>query len=212
MKTLTSFYLLVFSVLYFGCESETPADNGLSIQSLFPMAVGNEWVLANTEYDDTGLINGRDTVRIRLDSAGTINGHAGFYLTSPDNDLIFLYYAGNTIVQVDVERNISRESLRFPKTAGEEITVHDTLHEDGYRFKETVRFVSTRVPVSVPAGSFDALHFEQMSMSGQDGDLDTVTLVDMFMVPNVGLVYQRYYDMPGRTLMSKQELLSYTIQ
>ena len=212
MKSSVSVLLLVFSVLYFGCDSSEPDEN-VTIQQLFPLNVGNVWALSREEYNADGSVEGRDTLRITIDSAGVLNGRQGFYSTNPDGELFFVYYSGNDMYSYGPSRDRTDLILHLPENFNEDFVTADTTYSGGYHSKSIMKLVSKNAPVTVPAGSFSTFKFESIHLYGQ-GVLDTSSMSVLHFAPGVGLVFQQgySYDSTIKTLRTKQELISYVVK
>lgn len=212
MKIAASILALFLVVLLISCDSETASDERATIRSLFPLTVGNNWRYLFTEFDTNGALEAQDTLELTINSAGTLNGHTGVYASVAMNP-VFLYFSSNDLWNIDVSQpDDSALSLRYPLSGV--LVLRDTTSSGLYRSRRTMRIVSEKEKITVPAGSFDCIKYETLDENGAPGEYDTASIDFMYFAPNIGLIAQQgYIHRQNRSrLKFKNELISYTLK
>lgn len=214
MKLACSILLLFACLSYLGCETSSGGGPlGETIQNVFPMKVGNSWSYLATSYHVNGGIAEQDTFRFSIDSAGTVNGHAGFYASL--FGVGFLYYSGNDLMADDLTGDKPQFWMRYPMEVGEEIVLKDTVN-GSYREKDIVRLVSKNTTITVPAGTFTCIWYKTTGMDNTlNGTFDTTTTSDFYVALGVGLIKTEdylYYPDPSNPEHTTTELISYTVK
>lgn len=213
MKSGLLVLLLICSGIYLGCDSVSSPTGDYTIQNVFPMKVGNMWILHRVEYAQDGSIAEEYDDTLSIDSSGIEGGHSGFFFNY-SNEGEFVYYSGTDLLRYSVQSDRSTLMLRYPMELNTDLVVRDTAY-DGYRSKQTIRLVSKDFQVAAPAGTFNCLKYEMTSMSGPDTAFVTSSMDNVYFAPNIGFIGEDLYSFwPDNTkrLRFSMRLASYTVK
>jgi uncharacterized protein DUF3108 len=214
MKHAKLIVLLLPILAYFGCDSTAPVTDH-SIQDIVPLDSGNRWTYLVTQYTGGGGIQRIDTIGNVIGAPLTFNGNSGYYPSDCACKYGFLHYSGNDLVAYDSSDKTSSIVLRYPMGSDESIIVVDSIDQQGLRLQGTLRMLSTNASVTVPAGTFSCVKYEDLYLYGADTFLDTAQIIYRYYAPGVGLVMQEQYryspnDTPPQIEFSSK-LLSYSL-
>src|SRR5437588_10071638 len=99
MKNFIAVLLIIF--LFSACKSgggSGPVSG--SIQNLFPLAIGNQWVYGVTEYRSDGTAKGTEYDTVRIVGSTTFQGNTAYQVTQPHTDTLLWYYSGSNVYTV----------------------------------------------------------------------------------------------------------------
>jgi len=153
-------------------KEENPIDNPNNIsKQIFPLNVGNQWIVQIINYDTTGSVyyTKIDTINILRDT--TIQSEKwfiGYGTMSNRSDGLYDFQLGSS----------NEISLRYKFPA----TVNYTYM---YRGSES-KVLSISDSVSVQAGNYICYHYRV--------GIDSVSYTDWYLSPNVGLVKKDSYN------------------
>jgi uncharacterized protein DUF3108 len=212
MKLFGSILTLFASLSYLGCTNSSSPETTQTIQNAFPLKIGNSWTYQASGYDPNGILH-KDTARFSIDSAGTVNGHAGFYISM--FGVGFIYYSGDDLMASDLTGDDPQFWMRYPMETGEEFVIKDTS-SGSYRERDVMRLVSKNTTVTVPAGTFTCIWYKTTGMDNTlNGTFDTTTSSDLYVALGVGQIKQEnylYYPDPANPEHTTTELISYTVK
>lgn len=195
MKTLIAFLIAVFTMSVFsGCSEDSATPNTYTIQNVFPLKVGNKWTYQNTYYNLDGSIdttNGSDSVIFLVDSAIVYNSIPAYAMTIVEKSI--MYYLNTDLFMVDQFSGNPRLILRYPMNINETILIKDTTYSSGGRSKNILRYVSDNVSITVPAGTFNCINYEQISLNGEKDALDTTFRSNIYLSFGIGLIKEDSY-------------------
>lgn len=214
MKYILFVITLIYSTLQFGCDSTAPQTE-YSIQDIMPLASGNQWTWISSHYTSAGSLEREDTIGDFIGAPHTFDGNSGYYPTSCGCAYGFLHYSGNDLLVYDSISKTSSIKLRYPMAPDESIIVVDSINREGLRLQGVLRMLSKNASVTVPAGTFNCVKYEELYRYGADGFLDTAYIIYKYYAPGVGAVMGEQYkyfptDTPPHIEYSSK-LLSYTL-
>lgn len=188
MKSLLSLLLVLLSVSFFvGCSEDAVEPATYTIQDVFPLSVGKQSTYHNEYYKTDGTVSGRDTVILIVDSTTIFNGIPAYAVHSYEK--IIYYYSGTDAYGSFQSTPKPSLFLRYPMAINETLTLRDTTLNGGYRSKTILRYVGDNVSVTVPAGTFSCLHYQNIGFFGEDtGALDTSSRADMYLAIGIGFI------------------------
>jgi len=205
MKYLFPTLLVVFFLS--SCESETdpPAQTGV----IFPLAVGNYWVLDNTDYDTSGVAMPEGVDTLTIVSKTTINGEDWYGLMQADGD-----DTGLCINRIDgfytLDNGKENLTLKYPCKAGEQYVVDRDTFGTSIR-TEYIKVESISSTVIVSAGLFSAIKYLEYSENFDTIANETVrsnSSTTYYAVPNLGIV-----EVEGHSKTSSgREYLNYELK
>lgn len=224
MKLVSSLCLVsLLALCLSGCSKSSsptsgntnPTGNSNSIQTLFPLAVGDSWEYLQNDYNPTnGQIMQVDSFKDTIASAITYDGMPAF---SVKENAVFLteYYSGTDLFAG--QDNVSNPGLilRYPMSVGETVVLTDTTYSNGERQRTSLTLLSTADTVVVPAGTFTSLRYRMAAEAGTAGALDTLAFIDNFYASGVGLVrLVGYSKSPGGAdvLGFDKQLVRYSVK
>ncbi len=215
-----NFVLLAFSLLLFvyGCSNSSSVQDSISpsVQSLFPLKAGNEWVYLSKEYDTLGVVRGPiDTIRLKILEATTFNGIPAFkyQVIGQDDDTSYIFYNHSTEVNIAGSLTATPDVLLHSSLKlGESVTLLDTVYDFGESEKETFTFKQSKA-TSIPAGTFFGFQFEDKRITITTNSNEINTRVSNYTYGmNIGLLLdEEYYSKSngGLYLSGSLELYSY---
>lgn len=208
MKSLTFLSLVFVTFVLFACKSDSTSPNNTTtytIEDIFPLIAGNYLSYATADYDTSGTIINIDTVTFSIDSSITFNGKPAFAVNLFGRQIIN-YYDGSDIFSVIPPGDHAQLVLRYPSAVGEVVTIRDSTYDTGERERRVFSVVADKVPIVVPAGNFDCIHYQFIYEVGfSAASLDTSSVVDQYFAPGVGMVSSDSY-----TFINKKRKLSFT--
>jgi hypothetical protein len=169
---------LILSFVFFvmlnltSCKKNNPIEstNNPTTQ-IFPLVVGNEWIIQVTNYDTNGTIFSQvmDTIKILRDTTiQTEKWFIGFGIKTNRSDGLYDFQAGTS----------TEASLiyKYPATVN-----------FGYTYRNTpTTVVGISDTVSVFAGNYVCYHYRQ--------EVTNASYSDLYLAPNVGLVKADFYN------------------
>ena len=197
---MSSKSILFFTILFgffLGCSdsSTEPETQKVTIDSLFPLKIGNSWSVQVKEYSkSTGMLSGTDTTDILVTGNTTFKGLSAFSATF-DGDPGVIYKSGNDLYFVDMPSGFQQLVARYPMTIGQTDKVIDTLVDDT-RTRVFFKLLSSNESVTVPAGTFSTYHFQEIDLSGKAEPLDTLGITNTYFTPGTGFIRQTIFE-PG---------------
>jgi hypothetical protein len=170
MKTFFYCFILLCAVsLLPSCKSGTsPSASNTSIQDIFPLKVGNSWVYAVTEYSSDGTVKGTFPDTIRIVGSTTSQGAPAFEYTQQGADTLLFYYSGSSDLY-SVQRGNASIALHYPMNIGDTYVLSDSIYPSGFEDKYVLILQSNNESVTVPAGSFSSVHYDQLEIEGTSG-------------------------------------------
>jgi hypothetical protein len=193
-----------------GCKSSTsPGPSAVTINQLFPLAVGDSWIMQAQSFDSTGKVLSDMTLPY-LTIVGTqqFRGQQAYQaLLSISTDTLLFFISGTDLFQVSKYNSanpIVGQYFRYPMNVGESLSLGDSTN---------LILRSTNEAVTVLAKPYSAYHYDETVVSGK-APYDTLELSQRYFVPNVGMVLDKEYSRDGKGLyMSLQlSLSSYTVK
>jgi hypothetical protein len=207
-------FFFLFALLFFFCSCK---EGNVGIiknnQSLFPLAVGNQWVYGVTEYRSDGSAKGTESDTVLIVGSTTYQGNTAYQMTQKHADTVLLYNSGSNLYSV--ERG--RVSLALHQMiAGEQFIILDTVI-NGFIEKEILIMKSSSETVSVLAGNFlSCVHYDMIELSGTLASaLDTSSVRKQWFAPGVGQVKEGDYGLDQNRklfLVNSVELQSYQLK
>jgi hypothetical protein len=196
-KFIASLLALSCILIVSSCSEDPAAYTGSGmIEKLSPYAVGNIWVMEETHRDVSGITNEIDTITTTVDSAGTFNGHSGFYKSSfnhrtqKSSAATFHYYSIDDAKHspVPVNPSVASYFIRYPSPLNEEIKIFDTTISNGEYAKIAIKLISENKTVTVPAGRFSCVVYQSYIVWGKGNQLDTMSKSRYYYSNGIGLV------------------------
>jgi hypothetical protein len=139
--------------------------------TIFPLTVGNKWIIDVTNYDSVGAMvySRRDSIRILRDT--TIQQetwYIGYGILTNRTDGLYDYQAGTT--------SAISQRFRYPAAAG-----------TSYPYRGvTVKILSIAETITVPAGTFVCYRYRT--------GIDSVAYSDEYLARGVGLVKSESFN------------------
>jgi len=191
MKIVNCF--LFVSVLFFqlGCKNSTSSQapsNG--VQDIFPLVTGDHWVYQLTQYSTDGSIKSNGPYDVLLRSTQSFNGIPAFeYSIQGDtskNSLI--YFVGSSDLYTERNSTVIYHALHYPMNVGDAYTITDTTYAGGFINKDFLVLQNNSESITVPAGTFNCLHFDRISIAGTVANPDTNSVKKQYYALNKGLI------------------------
>ncbi len=198
--------------IFFGCKSNPVSAQGGSIQDIFPLKVGDSWTYRQKDFDTSGAVGIDTTGVISVNGEETYNGFHAYHYTI-DSGFVLLYYSGSDLYSIDPSSTFTPEIiLHYPMNIGESRVKDTTLN--GTSFRETVTLLQNSEAVITVAGTFQAVHFLTVDAYLFPNIADTVSIVDTYYAPGVGLVLAKNYEFINnkRYVSRSVELQSYVVK
>lgn len=195
MSTLTKFLFSLNVVLCLGGCSEEPttSQTQYTIQDVFPLTVGNNWRYAVHSYDKNGTTTDIDSSTISVDSTIGTGSNIAFWTQLGDDKPHLMYYSGPELIAYENDGTLSDVRFKYPMSVNEVIVLEDTVRSSGTHYRKTMSLISDNTPITVPAGTFDCITYEYLSMSGKGSALDTTSMMQYHMGFGVGIVQRDIY-------------------
>jgi hypothetical protein len=214
MKNIHLVIALICFTLHFGCDSTAPQTEH-SIQDIMPLASGNQWTYVVSQYTTGGGLQRVDTIGDFIGASYTFDGNSGYYPTACGCPYGFLHYSGNDLLIYDSTNKTSSIVLRYPMGADESIILVDSIDQQGLRLQGALRMLSRNSSVTVPAGTFNCVKYEELYLYGADNFLDTAQIIYKYYAHGIGLVMrEQYRQFPNDTppqIEFLSKLLSYSL-
>ena len=168
-------------------KNSNPTDNmNINATQIFPLSIGNQWIIQVTNYDTSGNVvySKNDTIKILRDT--TIQSEKwfiGYGIITNRDDGLYDYQVGSS--------NEIVLKYKFPSSISSVYTYRGT----------PIRVLSITDSVSVQAGTFICYRYRE--------GVDNISYNDWYLSPNVGLVKADFYNplSGGRTY----KYLSYSL-
>jgi hypothetical protein len=157
MKVFCAIFLVsCLTTLITACSdsnSPTATNNGVTVQELFPMSIGNKWTYHYQEWNDDGSVNEDHPAEITVDSNSYLQNQSAFALTVFGKPT-FLYYVGNS-------KLVNAKDTSYALVSGLNIGTEQLLED-------------TNAPVTVEAGTFTCYRFDDVTrIKNNAGGLDS---------------------------------------
>ncbi len=204
LKAVRCSLVIFVSIFLFSCSginNPVPDNN-----NFIPLHVGNSWSYHLTDYDSSGTViyTYDQTTKIDRDTVisdkkwYTYNGYPAGIWFSNKADGYWAFIITNT---GSLKNDTSLILYKYPANTGD---VYGNIY-----FPTEV--VSTNEEVTVPAGTFKAIHF---SISYQKLNSYMLDSYEVYVVPRVGLIKQMQVGKKSdgsKYIVYKDELVSYSI-
>ncbi len=178
------------------------------MQQLFPLAIGDTWIVHGQTFDTTGKII-TDATYPLLKILGTqqFQGQQAFQaLSGISSDTLLFFISGTDLYQVTNfnAQPIIGQYLRYPMNAGETLSLNDSTK---------LIFQGNNESVTVSAGTFSCYHFDNIVISGK-APFDTLSMDRLYLASGIGIVQDKIYsaDSKGIYLSLQLSLSSYTVK
>jgi len=191
------------------------------IKELYPLAVGDEWVVEVREFNPAAQLVQIDTMHLRIGDTLVVNGHKGFQVFVDGVEKNVLYYDSTTDLFSLTSKNstILKHFLHAPMTVGESYDLKNSVSvigTDTIINKEILTLDAQHASKTTPAGVFNdsCSVFEDVTLYGKTTAIDTTKLSMSYYAPRVGNIYQEDYswDNKHKYLQYQTTLLSYVIK
>ena len=212
------FPLLAFSFFFLSCKSNpsspsgTDGNNSTGIEQIFPLKAGNEWIFSVTEYSSTGAPRPAYLDTVLITGTKNYQGYTAYAMAQGMADTLLDFYKGSDLYTVSY--GTPSIALHYPMNPGEIYTIQDTV-SGGYVTKEILVMQSANETVTVPAGTFQAIHIDDIQIEGSISQLDTPSIRKKYFAPGVGQIKEEQYGIDqnmSRYLEDKTELEIYIIK
>lgn len=215
MKTYTTLLLALVSLaLVTGCDDETTtADNNNTVQHLLPLKVGNLWSYNFYEYNEDGSLRNESTTKISVDDTASHDNWPGFRGEVFGKEMIRYYYGNIEVRYVDYNSDCL---VIYPMTVNKPWRSSTADSGVSKHSERIVTLLSSDEQVTVPAGTFTALHYETIRTSQMTKDakpistLDTVSATHSYYALNVGLIKQEEFT--AHKLVGRYTLYNYKLK
>jgi hypothetical protein len=197
MKAISSLALVfIFTVSFFnGCKTST-APPSTTIQDVFPLKVGDRWTYHTQNFRLDGTTSVDTTVAIMIVRQATYQGNSAFVYsigdTNDNDNRNIVYYDANSNVTM-LKDGFPTTMLHYPMNDDESLTLHDTTYPDNTISREILVLRQSNETVSVPAGNFVCLHYDDLRIRGTANALDTTYKAILYFSVGTGLVQERDY-------------------
>lgn len=207
-------------VLFSACsDSSSPSsDDSITIQQLYPMAIGDNWTYELTEYKTDGSIKNNRTYTISIPSSENVQGNTAFLIV-PNGDSStrqLSYYNGTTEIITTYKNGSPVVGFHVLKNVGDIYTIKDTIEPGDVVRKDFGLLRAKNVSVTTVAGTFSTYQYDRIRLVGTSNTLDTDMITSQYYASGVGLVKQvdRYHNTTINALYQKYDfqLQEYTIK
>jgi hypothetical protein len=153
-------------------KNSNPTDNmNSNTTQIFPLSIGNQWIIQVTNYDTTGNVvySKNDTIKILRDTIiQSEKWFIGYGIITNRDDGLYDYQVGSS--------NEIVLKYKYPSSTNSIYTYRGTQ----------IRVLSIADSVSVQAGGFVCYRYRE--------GVDTISYNDWYLSPNVGLVKADFYN------------------
>jgi hypothetical protein len=221
MKTITSFFCLALVAAGFiGCSSSSAPTDAVTMQTLFPMSVGNTWTYLAIDHNAS---NPSDTTvgTIKVVGLGTYGSSTTYRIVNFDGDTsqFFFLNGGQELWAAQGQTSGGIQpyfAMRYPMPAGDSVVSSDTTYQGGYRYRELYYFRSKNAIINTGTRNYTCYQFESISTSSQSATdpLQVTGSDELYFAPGIGLVAERSYNYDNgvKSLSLEQYLQSYTVR
>ena len=190
-------YLLFFAAIsvFSGCKNSSSPSSG-SINDIFPLAAGNTWVLQEQEWDGNGTLRLDTTTSILLKSKTVFQGQDGYILSigGDTTGKTVVYAQGNSdLYTADIGSTTPyiQHILHYPMNDGDSYVLRDTTYSDLTISRDVLVLRSSNEPVTVPAGTFSTVHFDEIFIGGTASKPDTGSINMIYFAKGVGYIQEK---------------------
>jgi hypothetical protein len=191
------------------------------IKELYPLAVGDEWVVEVREFNPDASILQIDTLHYRIGNTLVVNGHQAFQVFVNDEEKNVLYYDSTTdLYWLNSKAGlVLRHTLHAPMTVGRSYDLKNSISiiaTDTTISKEILTLTAQHASKTTPAGVFtdSCSVFEDLTLYGKLPAVDTTAVSISYYAPHVGNIYEEDYSWNNKQkyLQYQRTLLSYVIK
>jgi len=208
--------VLIYIAVLVGCGDSTSTSSNETIQQVFPLKVGNQWIYSYQEFQNDGGLRIDDTSRFFITDESSFLGHTAFTIlvNGDTSKQVMFYYVGQSdLYSVELGQYIFIQ-LRYPINIGKSVALLDTIYPNGDTRKEFIVLRSKNESIIVPAGAFTCLHFDDIKIGGPPDQIDTLTMAREYYALDKGLVKEDDYINGINSnlyLRQSRKLLSYQV-
>ncbi|HET9135825.1 MAG TPA: hypothetical protein VFO76_04245 [Candidatus Kapabacteria bacterium] len=224
MKIFLVVFIVAIGALFSSCGSIEDLGSIATtdyIKELYPLAIGNEWVVEVREFRPDASVLKIDTLHYLIGDTLVVNGHKAFQVFVNGEAKNVLYYDSTTDLYGLNSKTglVLRHILHAPMTVGGSYDLKNSVSiigTDTTINKEILTLTAQHASKTTPAGVFtdSCSVFEDVTLYGKSLAVDTTTMSISYYAPRVGNIYQEDYawNTNQKYLQYQTTLLSYIVK